>query len=199
MKLMYLNMLLVLIASVFSACKNSTIHKDRVIVVQPFDDFTLSLSEKVSHQLKQIHPEVVLRKEIALPASAYYKERNRYRADSLISYLKQYASPDTVVIGLTTKDISTTKGNVKDWGVMGLAYCPGYTCVVSVFRLKKENLYEQFYKVAIHELGHTQGLKHCPHKTCFMRDAEGGNPLNEEHEFCTSCKKYLIKKGWKLN
>ncbi len=192
-------MTFIFIGFVFSACKNSMVHKDRVIIVQPFDDFPPSLSEKVSHQLKQIHTEVMLREAIALPVPAYYKERNRYRADSLIRYLKQYASPGTVVIGLTTKDISTAKGNVKDWGVMGLAYCPGNTCIVSVFRLKRENLYEQFYKVAIHELGHTQGLKHCPHKTCFMRDAEGGNPLNEEHEFCSSCKKYLIKKGWKLN
>jgi archaemetzincin len=36
-------------------------------------------------------------------------------------------------------------------------------------------------------------------KTCFMRDAEGGNPLNEEKEFCSTCKSFLVKKGWRLN
>jgi archaemetzincin len=82
---------------------------------------------------------------------------------------------------------------------MGLGFCPGNVCVASTFRLSKKNLKEQFYKVAIHELGHTQGLPHCEDKSCFMRDAEGGNPLNEEHGFCEVCKLFLKSKGWELN
>ncbi len=81
---------------------------------------------------------------------------------------------------------------------MGFGYNPGNACVVSSFRLSKANQQEQFYKVAIHELGHTQGLPHCEEKTCFMRDAEGGNPLNEEKDFCPACKSFLKGKGWRL-
>lgn len=168
-------------------------------MVQPFEDMPATLSQRVFDQLKKIHPRIILRDEIQLPCAAFHKPRNRYRADSLIHYLKKFGNADTVIIALTTHDISTTKGAINDWGVMGLGYCPGNACVVSTFRLKKENLYEQFYKVAIHELGHTQGLKHCAMKTCFMRDAEGGNPLNEEKEFCTSCQSFLVKRGWRLN
>lgn len=54
----------------------------------------------------------------------------------------------------------------------------------------------QLFKVAIHELGHTEGLPHCPVKSCFMRDSEGRNPTNEEKEFYPKCKKQLIDKGW---
>lgn len=35
-------------------------------------------------------------------------------------------------------------------------------------------------------------------KSCLMRDAEGKNLLDQEHEFCSSCKKYLKEKNWNL-
>ena len=76
---------------------------------------------------------------------------------------------------------------------MGLGFQPGKACIASNFRLRDK---KNFFKVALHELGHTTGLPHCPEKTCFMRDAEGGDPTGEESGFCTKCKNYLIKKGW---
>jgi archaemetzincin len=82
---------------------------------------------------------------------------------------------------------------------MGLGFEPGNACVISTFRLSKTNFAAQFYKVALHELGHTQGLPHCPNKTCLMRDAEGSNHLDEETGFCPSCKAYLKSKGWLIN
>ena len=99
---------------------------------------------------------------------------------------------------MTSKDISTTKDKIKDWGIMGLGFCPGNSCIASTFRLNKSEIYTQFFKVAIHELGHTQGLQHCIVKTCFMRDAEGKNHTNEEKEFCSDCKEILINAGWDL-
>lgn len=171
---------------------------NKVIVIQPLGSFSPGLTQLVYKQLKAINPPTVIRQPIALPAEAYYAPRKRYRADTLIRYLARHIGSDTIVIGITDKDISTHKGAVADWGVMGLGYCPGKSCVVSTYRLSQKDLSAQFYKVAIHELGHTQGLPHCAEKTCFMRDAEGGNPLNEEEGFCASCKTYLKRKGWRL-
>ena len=105
----------------------------------------------------------------------------------------------TQTIGLTNKDISTTKGKFKDWGVMGLGFCPGKACVVSTFRLSKKETLDQLYKISVHELGHTHGLPHCTTKTCFMRDAEGKNPLKEETNFCPKCKLFLQTKGCTLH
>lgn len=173
-------------------------HANRVVAIQPFNDFTPELTNSVFAKLKEINPNTILRTPIQLPKKAYYPPRNRYRADSLIKYLSNFVSDDTVVIGLTNKDISTTKGDISDFGVMGLGYCPGNSCVVSTFRLAKTNLSEQFFKLAIHELGHTQGLPHCSNKICFMRDANGKNVFNEEKDFCPSCKSFLKNKGWKL-
>jgi len=79
-----------------------------------------------------------------------------------------------------------------------LGFEPGNACVVSTFRLPKMKLSRQLSKLCLHELGHTQGLPHCKNKTCFMRDAEGGNHLEEEIDFCESCKSYLKSEGWLL-
>lgn len=169
------------------------------IYVQPFnDDLSPFEVSNLAHKMKKYHANIVLLKPIDLPYQAWYKPRKRYRADSLINQLRNKVKDGEVIIGLTSKDISTTKNGIKDFGVMGLGYTPGKSCIVSTYRLNKKNLEQQFFKVTIHELGHTQGLKHCPVKTCFMRDAEGGNPTNEEKEFCERCRKFLIKRRWTL-
>jgi archaemetzincin len=169
-----------------------------MVILQPFEGLNGSLTNYVYLEIKKIIPLIKLNKPISFPSGAYYKPRNRYKADSLLSYFDEIAKDGEVYIGLTSKDISTSKDNISDWGVMGLSYCPGNACVVSTFRLDKAKLEEQFFKVAIHELGHTQGLGHCNNKTCLMRDAEGKNCTDEEIGFCPNCKVYLVGKGWKL-
>ncbi len=168
------------------------------IDIQPFSDAGDDQVNYVLMEIKKLYPKVELKKPIPIPALAYYKARNRYRADSLVNYLNRQHTPGHVTMALTTKDISWTKGTISDYGIMGLGLCPGNACVASTYRLSKTNTLDQLYKIAIHELGHTQGLKHCPHKTCYMRDAEGKNHTNELSGFCSSCRKHLISKGWAL-
>jgi archaemetzincin len=168
------------------------------IDIQPFEDATKEQVDYVCKAIQKIYPKVELKKSIAIPTLAYYKPRNRYRADSLVSFLNRRALPGHVIMALTNKDISWTKGAVKDYGIMGLGLCPGNSCVASSYRLSKTNALDQLYKIAIHELGHTQGLKHCPVEHCFMRDAKGKNHTNELSEFCSSCKHHLIEQGWAL-
>jgi archaemetzincin len=130
-----------------------------------------------------------------MPAQSYYKPRNRYRADTLISWLRNRSIKGEVWLGVTSQDISTTKGDNPDSGVMGLGFQPGKACVASDYRLKNK---KSLFKVAIHELGHNTGLPHCPEIHCYMRDARGGNPTDEETGFCKSCTQHLLKYGWRL-
>lgn len=169
------------------------------ILIQPFRGIQSEKVKTVAEGIKKVYPNVKVLEAIDFPGNAYYKERNRYRADSTIKFLNTKTREGFVTIGLTSKDISVTKGKIKDFGVMGLGYRPGKACIASDFRLNKKNSDEQFYKIAIHELGHTQGLPHCPEKMCFMRDAEGKNPTNEETDFCKKCKTFLISKNWKFS
>ena len=169
-----------------------------IIDIQPFSDISATEKEYILTELKKIYPHIELKTAINLPKMAYYSPRNRYRADSLINFLDKHTLDGHITIGITTKDISTTKDDIADWGVMGLGFCPGKACIASSFRLSKDQKLMQLFKVAIHELGHTQGLPHCPVKYCFMRDAEGKNSTNEEKEFCPACKAVLISKGWQF-
>ena len=178
--------------------KDSKNVKASNIIIQPFDGIPASQVTYIYTKFKTIFPLVVLNKSIPLPKRAYFKPRNRYKADTLNLFLKERTKNGFVTIGLTNKDISTADGKIPDWGVMGLAYLPGKACTVSTFRLSKSNINEQYFKVAIHELGHTQGLYHCPNKTCLMTAAEGKNNTNNETGFCNRCKVFLIGKGWKL-
>lgn len=172
--------------------------KPKIVLIQPLGDFDKVLAQQTYTSLKKIHSGFRLLKPIPLFHSAYYPPKDRYRADTILNILKNKYKSDTIILAMTKTDISVTKGKIKDWGIMGLAHRPGNVCVVSTYRLDKTKLKEQFYKVAIHELGHTQGLPHCPNKTCFMRDASGRNPLNEETNFCEKCKGVMKMKGWNL-
>ena len=181
-----------------SACSDKSPSTAKTIIIQPLGNFDPALSQTILKQVRQINAKTYLYKAVALPHTAYYAARDRYRADSIIRILRNRSGSDTVWIAITHKDISTTKGDIADWGVMGLGFRPGNACVASTFRLNKNKVEGQFFKVAIHELGHTQGLRHCPEKSCYMRDAEGGNPTDEETGFCPSCKAFLKQKGWQL-
>ena len=178
-----------------NAVKNG---EEITILIQPFEDVKPKQLAEISENIRKIYPKIKILKPIKFPQNTYYEPRNRYRADSIIKYLRTKTPNNCVTLALTNKDISVTKGKVADFGVMGLGYRPGNACVASSFRLNPKNKNEQLYKIAIHELGHTQGLKHCPDKTCFMRDAEGKNPTNEEKDFCQNCKKVLRSKHWKI-
>ena len=146
-------------------------------------------------ELRKIFSETQLLPVSSMPKSAYYSPRGRYRADTLIHWMHTLAKPREVYLGITSFDISSKKGNNPDFGIMGLGYRPGNACIASNFRLKDKS---NFFKVVIHELGHTAGLPHCPEKTCFMRDAEGKDCTGDEKDFCVKCRKQLLLKGWKI-
>ena len=172
--------------------------KGVAVVIQPFGDIPPSYISSFYKQASKIIPKIIIKEAIPLPKSAFYAPRGRYRADSLIDFLERNTLNGQVTIGLTIKDISCTDPRSPDWGVFGLSYCPGKACVASSFRLKGDNKMDQFFKIAIHELGHTQGLDHCPDKTCIMQDAEGHNTTAQEKGFCTKCKAKLKAKGWQF-
>ncbi len=180
------------------SCNNEKKDKNITLYIQPFNDCPKQKIDALKKELEKIYTNIVVNSSISLPDFALNSTKARYRADKLIKFLSENTSENGVTLGVTTKDISVTKGKYADWGVMGLAYKPGKACVISSFRLKGKNQDEKLYKVAIHELGHTQGLNHCPDKSCYMRDAEGKDHLNEEIHFCEKCKTHLIEQGWKL-
>jgi len=183
-----------------------------VIGIQPYGNVKQSLIDTVQQTIQQVYEfeSVITLKHKPLPKSAFVTIKSpRYRADSIIKILK-LEKPDTIdyIIGITTKDISTTKrdkhGEVLkpkskyvDWGIFGLGYRPGPTCLLSTFRIKSENrnkFIDRMKKVCMHEIGHNLGLKHC--KTgpkCVMRDAaESIRTIDDvDLKLCLTCKSLI--------
>jgi len=134
-----------------------------------------------------------------LSTKAYYKHRNRYRANTLLDYLLDIRPKYfDFVVGLTERDISCSNGKFNDWGVFGLEFLHGKSCVISSFRLRfgeKSNAHfkTRITKVVIHELGQNIGLPHCANNNCIMRDAQGiKKSVDTEHKtLSSSCKKKI--------
>ena len=187
--------------------RSTVITAKTIVAIQPFGEFSSKEAKIIQEEIAEFyHLEVTLLKPVELPKNAYINMKSsRYRADTLIRFLrKNMDSNYNFVIGLTDKDISTTKYSNKstkkikepnykyaDWGIFGLGFMPGESCIVSTFRLKEKNFRSRFIKICCHELGHNFGLQHCSDKTCIMQDdAETIKTIdNVQLNLCNSCKK----------
>lgn len=204
-------LLFFLLPALLISCNEKQVDKRTVVAIQPYEGITAEKSALVKSAIEDYYGVTVkLLDEIEMPSTSFTRIKSaRYRADSII-IIQQRNVPEGVnyVLGLTTKDISVTKrdkdGEIRkpewkynDFGVMGLAYCPGKSCIVSDFRLKHKDKavqFGRFKKVAIHELGHNLGLPHCPDKKCVMTDAvEKISTIdNARPELCSKCKARLL-------
>lgn len=195
-----------IIVLALTSCQKS-ITKETVVGIQAYKGFPMDKAKSISKMIDSFYNvRTVIVPEKELYANAFTNVKSpRYRADSIIK-IQQRKLPDSIdfIIGLTSKDISTTKRNAdgevlqpswkyQDWGVMGLGYCPGKSCVISTFRLKHKDFKKQLgrlKKVAVHEFGHNLGLPHCKNKNCVMTDAvESIATIDKESlSLCKDCR-----------
>lgn len=209
MKIKYVNRqagLLLAFVLAIVACTTGANHqanKKITVGVAQLGKVPITVCDTIGRAIRDIYGfTVVVYEKEEMPSRFFVNIKSpRYRADSIIRYLKSKTS-DSVqfVVGITGHDISTTKydddGNIlkpenkyTDWGVFGLGYMPGPSCIVSTYRLKtrdKKLFYNRVKKVAVHELGHNLGLDHCPDKHCVMTDAveKIGTIDNKTLELC---------------
>ena len=208
--------LLFVIVLGLNSCQSSydNVSEETRIAIQPFEGFEKPYSDTVKSALESLYGvEVIILEEIEIPQFAFVNIKSpRYRADTLIRFLRANESYDKFdhIIGLIKEDISTTKykdyatkeikqpeNKYKDWGIFGLGFCPGKSCIVSSYRLHKstsnENFIERLKKISCHEMGHNFGLPHCPDKNCIMQDAAETIKTidNVKLHLCEECRKKI--------
>ena len=125
---------------------------------------------------------------------AYDTERRQYHSTRILEKLADAAPPDTLkIIGITTADLFIPILT----HVYGEAQLGGTACIISTYRLrenpnpgaKRVPLKERAVKEAIHELGHTFKLKHCPEHTCIMHYCRSIADVDRKTSgFCRHCK-----------
>lgn len=148
--------------------------------------------------LRKYFPNVrVMPNNINLPSQYFNKERNRYLASGLLDELAKHRNNDAV-IGVTDYIIFKPNKKSDTFGIMGMSYTNTFKSIVStkIPLNGKEQSKDNICKLALHELGHGFGLKHCPNETCYMVDAEGTMKIVNAIGFCESCKHVLNSKGW---
>jgi archaemetzincin len=188
-KITYLLLLTILLSSFNN-------QKTKIVYIQPLGDVNKEYMDYLKTSVKDFYGyECVIKPKVALTSDILAGSKTRYEASKILN--KFNSNQNTLII--TEKDIAYKKSKeFPEWGIFGLGLRPGKTCVISTFRLKKnvstQKMLERLKKVALHEIGHNLGLKHCTNnKVCMMNDACGTIKQVDKEKiwFCPKCWKQI--------
>jgi archaemetzincin len=141
---------------------------------------------------------------LPLPNEAFNDERQQYNSSTILDKVESYAERHQTlnrVLGIADADLYVQELSF----VFGEARCPGKAALISLKRLiqefygkpsNTELFVERATKEAIHELGHTFGLRHCSNPFCVMYFSNSIFDTDRKQSlFCSKCQTKLTKQG----
>jgi archaemetzincin len=139
---------------------------------------------------------LVVDEKIPLQKETFDEKRRQYRSNVILREVQSYAIKKmdlSRVLGVVDADIFVPELNF----VFGEAVCPGKAALISLWRLKpefygaapdNELFLERAVKEAVHELGHTLGLRHCSRSSCVMHFSNSISDTDiKQSVFCDKC------------
>ncbi|MBZ5580525.1 MAG: archaemetzincin family Zn-dependent metalloprotease [Acidobacteriia bacterium] len=125
--------------------------------------------------------------------------RHQYYSTAILRRMERVCEPGVRVLGVTGCDLFVPVLTF----VFGEAQLDGACATVSLARLKEEAygmppredlLRERLLKEAVHELGHTFGLRHCADWRCVMTSSHAVERLDVKGvDFCEGCRKRVFQ------
>jgi archaemetzincin len=155
--------------------------------------------DRIQENLNMIFPKTtcaLISETMPISSEAFNNARQQYRSDIILSRVHSYAEKDKAldrVLGTVNVDIFVPELNF----VFGEAECPGKATLISLWRLRPEfygkapnmELFlERITKEAVHELGHSLGLRHCSNPFCVMYFSNSIFETDRKQSlFCNKC------------
>jgi len=147
---------------------------------------------------KEFGESIEIQNPLAEPDYAYNLSRDQYNAPVILREIEiQRPGLCKRTLGLSNVDLYTEGLNF----VFGQASPLTGVALISLTRLRQEYyglpkdeilFKERTKKEAIHELGHTYGLEHCPNSKCVMYFSNSLLDTDRKQAFfCTQCKSLL--------
>jgi len=173
-------------------------HSEKRIIISPHGDLDSSLINHVGNRVSGrfgYRTEVrSLLKEIDF---ALDSSRKQYYSTKILERLAGLAPVHAVkVLSICEVDLFIP---ILTY-VYGEAQLGGKACIISTFRLNDElpaingqdSYRQRIAKEAIHELGHTFNLRHCPDRSCGMHYCRTLRDVDSKsEEFCRYCRVLL--------
>ena len=150
--------------------------------------------------LKVFNRPVESKLQISQLGHAYAPQRNQYLAPLILSRLRDLCmKPGDRYLNIVDVDLYSPGLNY----IFGEAEPNCGVAIISLYRLKPEHyglprnewlLQERAIKEAVHELGHTYYLSHCPEAKCVMHLSNSlADTDKKEASFCPQCRQQLME------